>query len=134
MPTAGTSKAACDLFELTEAVRDAWPGHKPLFFRVSAVDGKGGYWDIDDTVALAKELKLRGVDVIDCSSGTAGAFGSSNMPPVPRGMPGCHVAYSDHVRREADIRTIAVGALTNRRRPRQSCRKVRPTSSASPAK
>lgn len=98
--------------ELTEAVRDAWPSDKPLFFRVSAVDGNGGYWDIDDTVALAKELKLRGVDVIDCSSGTGGAFGTSNMPPVPRGMPGCHVAYSDHVRREADIATIAVGAIT----------------------
>ena len=42
---------------------------RPLFFRASCVDGKGGAWQIEDTVALARELKLRGVDVVDCSSG-----------------------------------------------------------------
>jgi 2,4-dienoyl-CoA reductase-like NADH-dependent reductase (Old Yellow Enzyme family) len=98
--------------ELTEAVREAWPKDKPLFFRVSAVEGSGGLWDIDDTVALAKELKARGVDVIDCSSGLGDAKGVSDMPPVPRGMPGCHVIYADHVRRTADIPTVAVGVIT----------------------
>jgi 2,4-dienoyl-CoA reductase-like NADH-dependent reductase (Old Yellow Enzyme family) len=98
--------------ELTEAVREVWPKDKPLFFRVSAVDGSGGDWDVDDTVALAKELKARGVDVIDCSSGLGDAKGTSGMPPVPRGMPGCHVIYADHVRREADIPTVAVGMIT----------------------
>jgi 2,4-dienoyl-CoA reductase-like NADH-dependent reductase (Old Yellow Enzyme family) len=98
--------------EVTEAVRDAWPKENPLFFRVSSVDGEGGYWDIDDTVALAKELKKRGVDVIDCSSGSGKVVGPTNMPPVPRGMPGCHVPYADHIRREVDIPTIAVGMIT----------------------
>ncbi len=51
--------------ELVEAVRSAWPADKPLFFRCSVVDGKGGHWDIDDTVVFAKELKARGVDVLD---------------------------------------------------------------------
>ncbi len=55
--------------ELVEAVRAAWPADKPLFFRCSVVDGKGGHWDMDDTVVLAKELKARGVDFIDCSCG-----------------------------------------------------------------
>jgi 2,4-dienoyl-CoA reductase-like NADH-dependent reductase (Old Yellow Enzyme family) len=96
--------------EVTEAVREAWPKSKPLFFRVSAVDGKGGQWDIDDTVTLAKELKARGVDVIDCSSG--GTMGDSNMPPVPKGMPGYHVVYADHLRREVGLPTVAVGLIT----------------------
>ena len=55
--------------ELTESVRAVWPKVKPLWFRVSAVDGDGGAWSMDDTVALARELKARGVDVIACSSG-----------------------------------------------------------------
>ena len=55
--------------EVIEAVRAAWPKDRPLFFRASCVDGKGGAWQIEDTVALARELKLRGVDVVDCSSG-----------------------------------------------------------------
>jgi len=59
--------------ELVEAVRAAWPDDKPLFVRVSVVDGKGGHWDMDDTVVFAKELKARGVDFIDCSCGGLGA-------------------------------------------------------------
>lgn len=95
--------------ELTEAVRGAWPDSKPLFFRLSVVDGKGGHWDIDDTVVFARELKQRGVDVIDCSSG--GPTGTSSLPAVPR-VPGYHVIYADHVRREVGLPTVAVGMIT----------------------
>jgi 2,4-dienoyl-CoA reductase-like NADH-dependent reductase (Old Yellow Enzyme family) len=96
--------------ELVEGVRTAWPAEKPLFFRASVVDGKGGHWDIDDTVVFAKELKGRGVDVLDCSCG--GLEGSSTLPAVPRHLPGYNVVYSDHVRREADMRTAVVGLIT----------------------
>ena len=32
--------------EVATAVREEWPGDKPVFFRLSAVDGKGaaGHW------------------------------------------------------------------------------------------
>jgi 2,4-dienoyl-CoA reductase-like NADH-dependent reductase (Old Yellow Enzyme family) len=96
--------------ELVEAVRAAWPADKVLSVRVSVVDGKGGHWDMDDTVVFAKELKQRGVDFIDCSCG--GLEGDSSLPAVPKGVPGYNVVYSDHVRREADIRTIVVGLIT----------------------
>ena len=96
--------------ELVEAVRGSWPQDKPLAFRCSVVDGKGGHWDMDDTVVLAKELKARGVDFIDCSCG--GLEGTSSLPSVPRYMPGYNVVYSEHVRREADVRTIVVGLIT----------------------
>jgi 2,4-dienoyl-CoA reductase-like NADH-dependent reductase (Old Yellow Enzyme family) len=96
--------------ELVEAVRTAWPADKPLFIRVSVVDGKGGHWDIDDTVTFAKELKARGVDAIDCSSG--GLEGDSSLPAVPKHVPGYHLVYSEHVRREADIKTVVVGLIT----------------------
>jgi 2,4-dienoyl-CoA reductase-like NADH-dependent reductase (Old Yellow Enzyme family) len=96
--------------ELVEAVRASWPKDKPLAFRCSVVDGKGGHWDMDDTVTLAKALKERGVDFIDCSCG--GLEGESSLPAVPRHIPGYNVVYSDHVRREANIPTIVVGWIT----------------------
>ena len=96
--------------ELAQAVRSGWPEHKPLFFRMSVVDGKGGHWDMDDSVALARALKERGVDAIDCSCG--GLTGDSSMPEVPRMLPGYNVTYSDHLRREADITTVVVGLIT----------------------
>ena len=96
--------------ELVEAVRQGWPSDKPLFFRCSVVDGKGGHWDMDDTVALAKALKARGVDFIDCSCG--GLEGNSSLPAVPKDVPGYNVVYSEHVRREADIPTVVVGLIT----------------------
>ena len=95
--------------ELVEAARDAWPKDQPLFFRTSCVDGKGGAWTLDDTVMLAGELKARGVDVIDCSSG--GIEGPLTLAVVPR-VPGYHVPFADRIRREAGIPTMAVGLIT----------------------
>src|ERR1043166_3158512 len=95
--------------EIVEAVRAAWPQDRPLSFRVSAVDGEGGAWNMNDTVTLAKELKARGVDIITCSSG--GINGPLNMAIVPR-TPGYQVPYSERVRKEAGIMTMAVGLIT----------------------
>jgi 2,4-dienoyl-CoA reductase-like NADH-dependent reductase (Old Yellow Enzyme family) len=92
-------------------VRSAWPADKPLFFRCSVVDGKGGHWDIDDTVVFAKELNARGVDVLDVSCG--GLEGTSSLPAVPRYLPGYNVVYSEHVRREAGMPTAVVGMITD---------------------
>ncbi len=57
------------LLETVEAVRAVWPADKPLFVRLSTVDGTPGGWSLEDSVVLAKELKARGVDVVDSSSG-----------------------------------------------------------------
>ena len=95
--------------EVAEVVRDAWPRDKPLFFRVSSVDGEGGMWNLDDTVALSKELKDRDIDLVDCSSG--GISGDSEMPMIPR-IEQFQAGFAERVRREADIRTIAVGSIT----------------------
>lgn len=95
--------------EITEAVRAVWPDDKPLFFRVSSVDGKGGLWTLHDTVALSKELKALGVDLIDCSSG--GLTGNSTLRSVPR-IPGHHVPYAAAVKRETGMLTMAPGLIT----------------------
>jgi len=94
--------------EVVEAVRAAWPADKPLFYRTSSVDGIDGGWQLDDTVELARALKARGVDVIDCSSG--GIAGSATAAGVPRGL-GFQVPFASRVRREVDIATQAVGLI-----------------------
>jgi len=96
--------------EAAEVVRDAWPADKPVFCRISCVDGQGGEWNLDDSVALAKELKARDIDLIDCSSG--GIAGESEMPLVPR-VPGYQVGFAERIRREAEVPTMAVGLITD---------------------
>ena len=70
---------------VAEAVRAAWPADKPLFYRVSSVDGIEGGVTIEDTVALAQALKARGIDLIDCSSG--GMSGAGDALARPRSRP-----------------------------------------------
>jgi 2,4-dienoyl-CoA reductase-like NADH-dependent reductase (Old Yellow Enzyme family) len=94
--------------EVAETVRAAWPTERPVFFRVSAVDGIEGGWTLEDTVVLARELKERGIDVIDCSSG--GIAGSATATRVPR-VPGFQVPFAERVRREVGIATMAVGLI-----------------------
>jgi len=96
--------------EVTEAVRAVWPTSKPLFLRVAAVDGIEGGWSLDDTVAYARELKARGVDVIDCSSG--GLYGSATAARVKRTW-GFQIPFAERVRREAGIMSMAVGLIVD---------------------
>ncbi|MBC7778850.1 MAG: NADH:flavin oxidoreductase/NADH oxidase [Proteobacteria bacterium] len=95
--------------EVIEAVRSVWPAELPLFLRVSAVDGSNGRWTLDDTVALARAARERGIDVVTTSSG--GIHGPGTAAPVVR-VPGYHVPYAERVRREAEVKTLAVGLIT----------------------
>jgi 2,4-dienoyl-CoA reductase-like NADH-dependent reductase (Old Yellow Enzyme family) len=94
--------------EIVEVVRREMPDSMPLFVRVSSVDGTVEGWNMDDTVALAHELKARGVDVIDCSSG--GIAGAATAAQVTRSL-GFQVPFAERVRREAGIPTMAVGLI-----------------------
>ena len=96
------------LLEIAEAVRAEMPATMPLFVRVSSVDGTQEGWNMDDTVVLARELKARGVDVIDCSSG--GIAGAATAAQVPRSL-GFQVPFAERVRKEAGIPTMAVGII-----------------------
>jgi 2,4-dienoyl-CoA reductase-like NADH-dependent reductase (Old Yellow Enzyme family) len=93
--------------EVAAAVRDEWPAEKPLFYRLSCVDGDQG-WSIEDTVELSRELGLRGVDVIDCSSG---GIGVSPTAATVKRQPGFQVPYAERVRRDTGLPTMAVGLI-----------------------
>lgn len=90
--------------EVARSVRANWPAHKPLFFRVSAVDGMG--WTLDDSVVLGRALKQCGVDVVDCSSGGLRNNIGEDLP-----KPFYQVPYAARIRRQADTATMAVGML-----------------------
>jgi len=94
--------------EVVEAVREVWPDDLPVFVRISSVDGAEGGWNLDDSVAFARELKKIGVDVVDCSSG--GVDGSATARAVPRHL-GFQVPFSERIRRDADVTTMAVGLI-----------------------
>ncbi|BBK32965.1 2,4-dienoyl-CoA reductase-like NADH-dependent reductase (Old Yellow Enzyme family) [Stella humosa] len=96
---------------VVETVREAWPADRPLFVRISAVDGMEGGWTVEDSVAYARELKARGVDVVDCSTG--GLAGSATLGrSAPRGL-GFQVPYAERIRADAGIATMAVGLIVD---------------------
>lgn len=92
--------------EVVESVREYWPSSKPLFMRLSIEDDAG--WGPSENVALAKELNVRGVDVIDCSTGET----TGKVPNFARlTRYGYQVPYAEQIKREADIMTMAVGLI-----------------------
>jgi 2,4-dienoyl-CoA reductase-like NADH-dependent reductase (Old Yellow Enzyme family) len=94
------------LLRVVEAVRQVWSQEKPVSVRLSATDWVEGGLTPDDIVVVAHELRLRGVDLIDCSSG-----GLVPAPPLALG-PGYQVPFADKIRREAGIATGAVGLIS----------------------
>ncbi len=92
--------------EVFTAMRAAWPDHKPMSVRISAHDWVAGGITPDDAVEIARAFKAAGADMIDCSSGQV----SKKENPVYGRM--FQTPFSDRVRNEAGIATIAVGAIS----------------------
>jgi len=95
------------LIAAVEAARQAWPLDRPLFVRISATDWVDGGWDLEQSIALAKLLSARGVDLIDVSSG-----GLVPGAKIPAG-PGYQTEFANQIRKQAGIRTGAVGMITS---------------------
>jgi 2,4-dienoyl-CoA reductase-like NADH-dependent reductase (Old Yellow Enzyme family) len=94
--------------EVVEAVRAHWPAEKPLFLRLSVEDDAG--WGPAESAALARLVKPKGVDVIDCSSG--GMLGRPVVSAGPVGY-GYQVPYAERLKQEAGIMTMAVGLIVH---------------------
>ncbi len=92
--------------EVFDAVRAAFPATKPVGIRVSSTDWVEGGWDLAQTIAFARELKKRGVDWIDASSG-----GVSPLQKIPLG-PGYQVQFAQAIKEATGVPTIAVGLIT----------------------
>jgi 2,4-dienoyl-CoA reductase-like NADH-dependent reductase (Old Yellow Enzyme family) len=92
--------------DIVDAVRTVWPERLPLFVRLSATDWSEGGWNIEQSVRLARRLRERGVDLVDCSSG--GNVAHATIPMAP----GYQVRFAAQIKREAGVATGAVGMIT----------------------
>jgi len=92
--------------EVFDAVRAAVPPQMAVGMRVSASDWVDGGWDIEQSVALAQQLKQRGADFIHVSSG-----GISPLQQIPLG-PGYQVHFAQRIKAETGMPTIGVGLIT----------------------
>jgi 2,4-dienoyl-CoA reductase-like NADH-dependent reductase (Old Yellow Enzyme family) len=92
--------------EVFDAIRAAFPEQKPVGVKVSATDWVEGGWDLAQTIEFAKELKKRGVDWIDASSG-----GVSPLQKIPL-APGYQVPFAQGIKEATGVTTMAVGLIT----------------------
>ncbi len=93
--------------EVFTEMRKVWPGAKPMSVRISAND-----WAGDDGVTPAEAVEIAmmfgmaGADIIDVSAGQT----STEAKPVYGRM--FQTPFSDRIRNEAGIATMAVGNIT----------------------
>jgi NADPH2 dehydrogenase len=92
--------------ETFDAIREVFPERKPVGVKLSATDWVEGGWDLAQTIEFARELKKRGVDWIDASSG-----GVSPLQRIPLG-PGYQVPFAQGIKEATGVTTMAVGLIT----------------------
>lgn len=92
--------------EIFEALRAAWPSHKPMSVRISATDWAEGGITGDDAVAIARAFAEAGVDLVDVSTGQT----VRDAQPIYGRM--FQTPFSDQVRNEARVATMCVGNIT----------------------
>jgi 2,4-dienoyl-CoA reductase-like NADH-dependent reductase (Old Yellow Enzyme family) len=92
--------------EVFDAVRAVFPSEKPVGVKVSATDWVEGGWDLPQTIEFVRELKKRGVDWIDASSG-----GVSPLQKIPL-SPGYQVPFAQGIKEATGVTTIAIGLIT----------------------
>ena len=93
--------------EIFDACRTVWPAHKPMSTRISAVDWLPGGIDASDATEIATLLKAHGCDIIDVS---AGQTVPGQRPTYGRLF---QTPFSDRIRHEVDIATMAVGNISS---------------------
>ena len=91
---------------VAKAMRKSWPKEKPMSVRISANDwvGEEGITP-QESVKIAKMFKAIGIDIIDVSAGQT----SDEAKPVYGRM--FQTPFSDRIRNEAGINTMAVGNI-----------------------
>jgi 2,4-dienoyl-CoA reductase-like NADH-dependent reductase (Old Yellow Enzyme family) len=99
---------------VVDEVRRVWPQDLPVFVRVSAADHIDGGWTSNDSIRLAEELKRRGVDLIDCSSG---GFDGARQNAFTTS----HIPYAARIAKQVLIPTMTVGLI---RSPQQAATAV----------
>ncbi|MEU6682042.1 bifunctional salicylyl-CoA 5-hydroxylase/oxidoreductase [Streptomyces sp. NPDC046832] len=93
--------------EVFDAVRNVWPGERPMTVRISAADWAEGGTTPEEAVEIARAFAAHGADAIDVSTGQVVAderpeFGRSYQTP-----------FADRIRHTTGVPVIAVGAISS---------------------
>ncbi|MEO6433381.1 MAG: bifunctional salicylyl-CoA 5-hydroxylase/oxidoreductase [Sphingomicrobium sp.] len=91
--------------EVFAAMRAVWPPERPLSVRISATDWADDGNGPEDAVAIGEAFAAAGADLIDVSAGQSWA----GQQPVYGRM--FQTPFSDRVRNEARVATMAVGNI-----------------------
>ena len=92
--------------EVFVAMRAAWPAEKPMSVRISATDWTDDGVTPDEAVEIARMFAGAGADLIDVSAGQT----SPEAKPIYGRM--FQTPFSDRIRNEAHLATMAVGNIT----------------------
>jgi anthraniloyl-CoA monooxygenase len=92
--------------EVFSAMRAVWPGEKPMSVRLSATDWVEDGITPAESVAMARAFVAAGADIIHVSAGQT----TPDAKPVYGRM--FQTPFSDRIRNEGRIPTIAVGNIT----------------------
>jgi anthraniloyl-CoA monooxygenase len=93
--------------EVFNAVRAAWPQHKPISTRISSVDWVDGGTTVDDAIEIARMLHEAGNDILAVSSG-----GVVSAQPAVGGRV-YQASLSDRIRNALGIPTMTVGGIVS---------------------
>ena len=93
--------------EVFRAMRAVWPAERPMSVRISATDWVSGGVTDEDSLQIANAFMAAGADIIHVSTGQT----SIEARPVYGRM--YQTPFSDRIRNEARIPTIAVGNITD---------------------
>jgi anthraniloyl-CoA monooxygenase len=88
-----------------EAVRAAWPRDRPVGASINAADVAPGGAGLDDAVAVAEALRGAGCDFVEVRAGQA------VLGAMPSYDPAELVSYSDRIRNDAGVPTLAFGPI-----------------------
>lgn len=94
------------LLEVIKAVREVWPGEKPLMLRVSAEDYVGDGNHPEDVAAIINLVKHEGVDIINVSSGGV-------VDIAPSVYQGYQTKFAEIVREITNLPVVTGGLLSD---------------------
>jgi len=99
--------------QVARAVREAVGEPVPLIFRLSAEEYEQGGFELAESLALGRQLRDAGVDILHISAGTTERPQSSMYCIQPGAMPeACLVHFSQRFRKEVGPPVIGVGRIT----------------------
>ncbi|MFJ2770461.1 NADH:flavin oxidoreductase/NADH oxidase [Streptomyces sp. NPDC087300] len=92
---------------VARAVREAFPAHEPVFFRITATDWIEGGLTLDDAASFAKELAAAGIDLLDVSSGLV-VRDTQARAPVREAV---HAGYAEALKEASGLAVAPTGQI-----------------------